>query len=210
MMNKEKIQKLYEYYYLYNIHTLINKYNLEWTFIDVEKEIYQYESYDKDEINNGENFIFGDNRYLRKYKDEKIKLAENILKEKGMFFPFFATKRNNKNEILLGKHRLYSLKLYIDKYKVFPQKLLCIFFSNDWREEIINDFCGELYQYDYVKDFLSKEFFSTHNAICKACDSFGHTLGLFLFDWPEIKPSRILNDEEAFLDFINNPFKIQE
>ena len=96
MMNKEKIQNLYEYYYLYNIHTLINKYNLEWTFIDVEKEIYQYESYDKDEINNGENFIFGDNRYLRKYKDEKIKLAENILKEKGMFFPFFATRRNNK------------------------------------------------------------------------------------------------------------------
>jgi len=42
------------------------------------------------------------------------------------------------------------------------------------------------------------------------CDIFGTELSHMLFNSPEIKPNYILNNEEAFLNFINNPFKVQE
>ena len=58
---------------------------------------------------------------MNKYNKEKSDLAKDLI-DNGCFFPFFSSAdktRDNKIDIVLGKHRVYSLLLY---YTLYPEK----------------------------------------------------------------------------------------
>ena len=96
----------FNYYkaYIYNIHTLINKYSLHYEWLDLNNKFYlgvsnqQYYEY----LNSFHN------PWLNKYQKNQKNLGADIL-ENGMFTPFFYTVREGKKYIVVGKHRLYSL-----------------------------------------------------------------------------------------------------
>ena len=208
MLNNEQLIQLYNNY-LYNVYTLINDCGLKWEFLDMSNINSNYIPSRQDEVNNGENFELTNNKYIYQYKDDKIQLALNIANE-GMFFPFYCDAIDKNIVIHLGKHRLYSIKLYIETYKTFPKKLLFIYLPSD-DEQNFNDIY--LYNYRYCNDFsaykLEKQNIQSAIDIIKNCDIFGSVLSALLFD-TDIKPHSILNDEQLFIDFINNPFNLDK
>jgi len=210
-MNEKEIQEIYNYYYLHNIYTLINTYNLQWEFLDISNVKNSFPPDLEDCINNGENFNISNNKYLQKYSEKKIELAKDIL-ENGMFFPFFATKDKEKIIIYLGKHRLYSLKLYMDLYPNYSKELLFIFLPEGWRRqnEIPKSFQGVfLFNLNINQEqAIIHEYPEQWTNVIENCDRFGSLISDFAFDY-KLKPNKILNNKQAFIEFINNPLDIK-
>lgn len=63
------------------------------------------------------------NPFLQSTKHDKAKLAESIIKH-GMIFPFFSKEISGRTYIVLGSHRLKSLKML--SHKVQDKRYLCI------------------------------------------------------------------------------------
>ena len=201
------MENIYNYYYLYNIYTLINNYHIEWKFINLNDSLIT-SILDVSESNFSEtkNHI---NKYLIEYKNNTSKLAEDIIKN-GMFFPFFGTSFKEKYRVILGNHRLYSLLKY-QKEKRIDKQFLFLSIPRNNEENIFNDS-------SFLYKFLSKEEYKiikvkpkNYSEIIPIMDIFGGQISNLLFEEKEIIcPSKILNDEKAFINFINNPFEIKE
>ena len=110
ILEKEKInlvKKYYENYYIKNIETLLNN---GCTFDWVKPKDFQNFFTKSTDFKN----FYLDNPYLKHYQNDKIKLAEDILKN-GTYFPIFAKKEKDYVRIYQGNHRIYSLMLYDKK-----------------------------------------------------------------------------------------------
>lgn len=127
-----------------------------------------------------------------------------------MYFPFIISKNtNNQDIIVLGKHRLYSLYLNLNKIN---KKFLCIEVPREWLIDISNEykFLGEskkdLHIYAYVNHLiLTKQKTNDIHSIWTHFFRFSDYLGADMFAYKdEIKPHPIFNNEELFEKFIKN------
>ena len=206
---KQKLIELYYKYYMINIYNLIHYYKCDWSFDKVPKD--KNEIYVQRTRNDHTNFAVN-NKYLIKYKDEKIGLA-NELHKKGCYFPFFIIKKeqpDHPTNIVLGKHRIYSLLNYAKQMPEEKQSsFLFIHLPNkdtDYEKVTENIFWG------YTKEEL-KPVIAQQKHICGLdpmplflfFDRIGGHLSSMIFDNDDIKPNPILNDEELFRQFIESP-----
>lgn len=100
-------------YYIYNIYILLNYYNFEYYWFNINDYLF-YEG-----VKENPSYIFSqyNNPWLDKYIKNPKGLGEEILKN-GTFTPIFFQEVNNKKYVIIGKHRLYSLLLNNQKKKI--------------------------------------------------------------------------------------------
>ena len=155
-----------------NIFNLINSYNLKYYWFDIKKEQFfngtkDYRPYD---------FIkFLDDPYLKQFNKDKIQLAKDIIK-RGTFTPFFFWEIDGKKYIFLGKHRLYSLKLY---NQFFPIKRKFLFIEVPL---IIEDCDSRQSLYFFEKNnlipkkYIPKNYLELYKLLCFTGDSLTYYL----------------------------------
>ena len=178
-------------YYIYNIYQLLTKYKLNYYWFDLNEQFYN------GIINNNySNYKFYNNNYwLNKYKDNKIGLGQDILKN-GMFTPIFFQIINNKKYIILGRHRYYSLLMnhYLNPIN---KKFLFIEIPNNKNPiQLINQ---KLYQFtDKPKDFIPK----SYEDICNLLLQTGDNLTPYLQNNLNIQPFKIFQDEQLLENWL--------
>ena len=202
------MEDIYNYYYLYNIYTLINDYHINWYFINLHDSLITstLEIFENN-FSETKNHI---NKYLIEYKNNTIGLAEEIVKN-GMFFPFFGFSFEENYKIVLGNHRFYSLLKYqkeekkkIDRHFLF----LCIPYDDEK-----NIFDSSLFLYKFLseeKKEIIKVKPKNYSEIIPIMDIFGGQISNLLFEKRKnIYPNIILNNKEKFEEFINQPFNLK-
>lgn len=202
----------YHYYcfqYMANLHNLINKYHGTWKFVDInEVSFINMTNYDYRILNEK-------NPYLKECKTDVTKLAQDLL-ENGMIFPIFATYNDDENKInvVLGKHRVYSL-LTLNQMTPIKKKFLVITFPS---EEILKDMklfeSDTEFMYLYSMDRSSKKLIPKITYFKEIMnlkrwvhtyDLAGGILTFFFKNNPKAIPNPVLNDEKLFKEFIENP-----
>lgn len=184
--------------YISNLKTIINKYpyKYHWFFID-EYKFFNVTSWKANDFN------FPD-KFLTKYKNEKIKLGQDIL-EKGTYSPFFYWEDGQgKKHLLLGKHRLYSLLLCNQQEKI-KRKFLFIEYPGDPYDismhEPFSEPCdAKLYYFDDNQNLYQtqpKSIYEINDILLLTGDG----LSSYFFD-NNIQPDERINNEQLFQEFL--------
>lgn len=208
MINHKKkitLYDIYNYHYMVSLHNLINFYDCKWEFLTINEKIFL----------NGTNLKYNDfstNEYLRTYKEEKIKLAEDILSN-GMYFPYFIYGLPEEQEdektasIALGKHRYYSKLIYQKKNGIINNKFLFIYVPNEFKKlNIPHGFqhCFYAFNEKGVLTLRDTIFTVLRRDLIKYFDTFGGQISTLLVK-DRLKTNPILNDEKLFTEFISSP-----
>lgn len=193
----EKAKIIYNTYYLYQIYILIHKYNCTWEFVDMS----QYEFINTTKISHTEFNCY--NKFLQDYKDEKIKLAEDLI-ENGMLLPLYGTKDNNQISIYLGKHRVYSLLCYLKKYGKIDKKFLFIYFPSNFRHSCKLEDIGYYFLMGHRHNgpFMRLVKPKLYKTILRGLDHVGAAISN-IYHENKFEISTVLNDEKKFEKFIN-------
>lgn len=205
MVNDFQTYQIYYYYYCLLLHNLIHNYNLSYEWLNLNN--YKF----KNITGNKYKDFFLKNKFLAKYNSNKKGLGLEIL-EKGNYFPFFILEDNEKKEkqILLGKHRLYSL--LSNKNEIIDKKFLFIKFPYLTIKDIATN---QQQQNKYIQSFTFDKGYN--NFVIKYYNEMGIFFRNFLyisdnlpnliyFYKDNILPNPIFNDEKLFEEFINSPF----
>lgn len=194
----ERLNKLYHHYFLENIRKLITDFNCQYQFLTIN----DYKWINISGLPYKQFPFFND--YLRDSLQEKTKLADDIL-TKGMLFPFFGCIKDNQFQVILGKHRLYSL---LTKYnqEPFDKKFLFIIFPEDFLHTSQLLAIGKK-MYKYEGEQLTLKKIKKNQELVTIIDKFGFFLSNEIFQFnkkneEQIEPSSILNDENLFKQFI--------
>ena len=195
----------YYYHYLNCIYQLINNYHWSYLWIDLNHSDYLYKNC------SGKRYkeFFTQNSYLNDCKNNKKQLGLDILKN-GMYFPFFGLSLEQKElskhqiNLLLGKHRLYSL---LNNKELLENKKFLFLIAPFSPSEMFNSkilINEEIYiaQKNNLYTFTAKN----RNQFVRAFIMFSDTIPEWIYPYGElIKPNPILNDEELFKQFIESP-----
>lgn len=177
--------------YQYNIWHLINSYKLKYYWINIK----DYEFFNATLASYKQ--FFQTNPWLKKYNQNKIMLANDIIKN-GTFTPFINLNlKNNKIQILMGKHRIYSLKLYSCFLKI-NKKFLCL----ELPESDIT-FNSKILLFDYTqikKNILIRNFDELISFLLNT----GDALTSYLWE-NNCEPFPPFNDPELFEEWLNGP-----
>lgn len=202
---KPSLHNCYYYYYMISLHNLINTYNCAWDFHSINE---------KQHIN-GTNLKYTDfthNEYLKKYENEKIGLAEDILNN-GMYFPYFVyglpeEQENNIIHLALGKHRYYSKLLYQHKNnKLIEDKFLFIYVPDILPKVTHRNLNKYYYKFNcnnFDVTISDNVFVNSRKELMIYFDIVGGKLSRDLAI-NQIPTNPILNDEELFRQFIESP-----
>lgn len=201
----------YYLYYLDNIYTLIHSKIMTYSWEKIE-DIDILEEYDWWNLLMNEDWNPYGNFFLKTYKKEKIKLAEDILK-RGMYAPFLGyyigINENKKKQysIISGIHRIISLKIF-SKIQPTNKELLFLTYSSI-EEELEQPI--KLYRFkdnfEEEPDFNIKSFkivseeIDTIGKIKHLMDFFIGYMNRFFFE-SEAPPSPIINDKKLFEFFL--------
>lgn len=206
MNNKlKKIIDLYYKYYLINIYNLIHTYQCNWYFEEIPKEHCKY-------VNNTHlkhDHFQSANSFLNKYREEKMLLGEDLIKN-GSFFPFFSHKNQRENtiDIILGKHRVYSLMLYYNFHSEEIKKQFLIIELPEKTSNIYHSKINKDVFYAFREDLnpilVPQQLHSRFHLLVHLFDAIGGKLSNLLFN-SNLSPSEILNNENLFTQFINEP-----
>ena len=177
--------------YKYNIHTLINKYNFEynWFYID------DYEFRNGAPEVNPYDFSQLNDPFLQEYKDNKIKLAEDIL-IKGTFTPFLYWEQNGIKVLLLGKHRLHYL-LQANKKEKIKRKFLFIKLPYPPHVKIYKNYLFPILWFDFRSKTPERIQPYNYFQLVKLLVVSGDTLSRKLYN-SNITPDKIFNNEIEF------------
>lgn len=186
--------KLYKIY-ITNIYLLLKTYNFHYNWFDIDKEkFYSYYGNPQDFSNDRSN------KTLLKYKDNKIGLAKELLKN-GMYFPFFYFTYQNKKIILMGKHRLYSL-IQLNKIQPIKQKFLFIELPAPWEVNFpLTNYCDcQYFSSQHLESYNLK--IKNYKDITDLLLATGDALGPIIKDL-NVKPFKPFNNEYLFEEWIN-------
>lgn len=195
------IKKIFNLYnlYQYNIWHLINDYNLDYYWIDIQKEDF-YNGMWRASFND-----FSETRndpWLNKYSKSHNQLGENIL-DVGTFTPFFYQENRGKKYILLGRHRLYSLK---SLNKNLNRKFLFIRVPHTNNNEIkYKNKKLWFFSFDNPDPYLTDQI-QTNNLLFNLLINTGDFLTPYLWKNNCI-PFKPFNNEQSFKEWINNPLE---
>lgn len=212
-----KVEIFYKYY-LYNIHTMINKIQFTYEFARIrdKKPIFQIHAHPSEIFQ-----FYKNNPYLYDYSKSQIKLAEDILKN-GMYCAFFGGKLKNPIDpsyyfLIQGVHRFYALKKY-DHDDYIKKLFLFINFPVDiqyFKSNLPIERFDENPVYFYRCEQIGRDIriiktpIVSFSEALKFMDIFGTHLGRYIYrkrkEGFEIHPPKILEDEEMFNKFINSP-----
>ncbi len=215
---KKEIEQIYNYYF-FNLHQLVNQLNYKFEWIRASK--YRFSNFGEYDVSD---FSRLPNPYLLDYQHDKIKLAEDILAN-GMFFPFYGGKLDNPINpdlyfIIQGKHRLYSLKRYSENVQYLEDEFLFITYPIDVQyfrmaNHEMDKIKNPIYMYDYneIEQKLELVKVDNYTTSLKIMDRFGTYLGNYLYKLRKqginIKGHQIINNKQAFEDFIWSPFNLE-
>lgn len=101
--------------YQYNIWHLINSFKCQYKWLNINQEQF-YNGFKN--ISYKDFSLIQEDPWLQKYSNNQYKLGENILKI-GTFTPFIYQEYDNKKYIMLGRHRIYSLKQNLNQNREF-------------------------------------------------------------------------------------------
>lgn len=125
-----KIKNIYYKIFFENFYTFYHTHHCTYEFL----KITDYKFFNV----SGKSYFSGvkNNLFLADYDVNKIALGKNIL-SKGLYFPFYLLKDTEENEknILLGKHRIYSLLCLPNK--IIDKKFLFITIPFDNSAQLI-------------------------------------------------------------------------
>lgn len=204
------IKNIYNSQYLFNIFQLLTKTNYTFNFLTVEDMLLIEDDLNKPLLNK--------DSFLQTWDKDKLFLAKDIL-SKGTYWPFIVTKNN---EVIEGRHRLYSLKLYDKYYKKIPIKFLCIKMPwdlNEWYNLnfLMNnvDLSTPVKYYKLNENPLALNKESTNNSclIYQSLYKISNILlnnAIFVINKKYknfILPNPLLNNEELFNDFLKRGVK---
>lgn len=201
---------IYYYFYMKNLHTLLNDlevdFSYEWDNLTEIKFINIYKIYHHHKTHYFKNFD-RDNGYLISNQKDPYLLGKDIL-NRGSFWPFAARKRekNNEREIIFGKHRLYGLYCTKDD-RLKDKKFLCLLIPSE--KDRFKTYSHKIKMY-YFLDRTYEIETNKHHLLENAWSSNADTLSATFYKFDKlgtpIEPNPILNDENLFQQFINNPF----
>lgn len=215
---KKEIEEIYNYY-LFNLYQLINKLDYKFEWIRASK--YRFSNFGEYDVSD---FSRLPNPYLLEYQNEKTKLAEDILNN-GIFFPFYGGKLDNPINpdlyfIIQGKHRLYSLKRYSENIRYLEDEFLFVTYpidvqyfrmANHEMDKIKNPIL--MYDFNEISNKIEPVMIDNYTGSLKIMDRFGTVLGNYLYELRQqginIQGHKIINDKQAFEDFIWSPFNLK-
>lgn len=192
--------------YLHNLRTAINQFGFIPHWLDLNVETIYNNTGKRDD------FFDTHDKFLQKYSDSKIKLAEDIINN-GTYCPFFfyTDKKTGKKLLYAGKHRLYSLMLYKQK-RTIPRKFLFLEYPVDqdfnyYDVKNLEKTKAMLYEFRNTKEVPNVIYYNNVYNACYIIANDGDILSNWLFD-NDIKPSEIINNENIFNKFISNEFNL--
>lgn len=212
VIQKEKIQEYYDFFYLKNLKKIIKNEKIEYNFYSLE-EMNSYFSFDSIPFYRSVNY----NRdlFLESFLQNKISLAKDIIKN-GTYWPFWGIKYNNKIYIVEGKHRFFSL-YSLNQIEKINKKFLCFILPVSYfnyekhyielEQKKINVPCAYFYlnNSSFIDNFIPVNLFQVYRNIL----IFGMKLSDLIFKtnekYPEyILPHPILNNEKLFEEFLKD------
>lgn len=212
VIQKEKIKKYYDFFYLKNIKKIIKNEKIKYGFYDLEK-MNNYFPFNT--ISFHRNIEYGKDLFLEDFSQNKILLAKDII-ENGTYWPFWGIEYNNKIYIVEGLHRLSAL-YSLNKIKKIEKNFLCCILPISYfdyenyniklQQKESNDVCEYFYLNDlnFIDKFIPLNLSQVYNNIL----AFGMKLSNLIFKankkYPNyIRPNPIINDEKLFKQFLKD------
>lgn len=212
VIQKEKIQEYYDFFYLKNIKKIIKNEKIEYKFYNLE-EMSNYFSFENFSFHRSINY--NKDLFLENFSQNKISLAKDIIKN-GTYWPFWGIKYNNKIYIIEGIHRFFSL-YSLNQTEKINKKFLCFIlpvsyfnyekYDIELQQKKINVPCAYFYlnNSSFIDNFIPVNLFQVYRNIL----IFGMKLSDLIFKtnekYPEyILPHPILNNEKLFEEFLKD------